>query len=102
MKKRKLEKKWSGYAVFNLKTGKSKWKKKRDQETRNHGKKLLKGKRLHKPKSGRWTKDFKLLVNNFERKREQNRRDRRSQVIKSGEIVRQTHQRPLSKNKNIN
>jgi hypothetical protein len=74
MKKRKPGKKWGGYASFNIKTGKRKWKTKRDQKTRNYKGKPIKGEHLYKPKSGRWTENFKLLVKNFERKREQGRR----------------------------
>jgi hypothetical protein len=74
VKKSKPEKEWSGHIVFDPKTGKSKWKMKRDQETRDHRKKPLKGEHLYKPRSGRWTKGFKLLVNNFKKKREQKRR----------------------------
>jgi hypothetical protein len=76
---RKKTKEWIGRKVFDCKTGESEWKMKRDQETRNYRKKPLKAEHLYKPKRGKWTKDFKLLVNNFEKKREKNRRDNRKE-----------------------
>ena len=77
MKKRKPGKKWSGYVIFNSKTGESKWKTKRNQKAKTYTGEPLKGRHVHKPKSGKWSKDFKLLVKNFERKREQNRRTKK-------------------------
>jgi hypothetical protein len=71
---RKKINKWLGHKVYNAKTGENEWKMKRDQKTRNYRKKTLKGGHVYKPKSGRWTKDVKRSVDNFEKKREQIRR----------------------------
>lgn len=85
LKSRKPKNKWIGQIVFDLRTGESKWKMKRDQETKDYRKKPLKGRHLHTLRRD-WKKGFERLAHNFARGKKQYRRSERKErnKIKSG------------------
>jgi hypothetical protein len=58
-----LKNKWIGQIVFNLKTGESEWKMKRNQKIKEYFE-PLKGEHLHTPRRN-WRKGFKRLANNL-------------------------------------
>jgi len=76
MKNQKTKDKWIGQIIFDLKTGESEWKMKRNQHVKDYRKKPLKGEHLHTPRQ-EWKKGFKRLAHNFASKNEQLRRDER-------------------------
>jgi len=75
---RKKTKKWIGRKVFDLKTGKSEWKMKRNQETKDYKKNPLKGEHLHTSRQD-WKKGFERLAHNFARKNKQFRKNERKE-----------------------
>ncbi len=78
---RKKIKKWFGYKVFDLKTGESEWKTKRDQEAKDYRKKPLEGEHLHTSRR-KWKNGFERLARNFAKKNKQFRRKERKEKDK--------------------
>jgi len=76
MKNLILKDKWIGQIVFDLKTGESEWKIKRNQNIKDYREKSLKGEHIHKIRR-EWSKDFKRLAHNFAREKQQDRRNER-------------------------
>lgn len=74
-------KQWIGHKVFDSQTGKTEWKTKRNQETKDYKKEPLKGEHLHTPRR-KWKTGFKRLAHNLAKKNKQSRRDEREEKIK--------------------
>ena len=81
MKNLILKNKWIGQIVFDLKTGESEWKMKRNQEVKDYREKPLKGEHLHTPRRN-WKKGFERLAHNFTRKNKQFRKNERKEKNK--------------------
>ncbi len=77
MKKSEPKKQWKGHITLDSKTGKSEWKMKRDQETRDYRKEPLKGEHLHNTTRRKWKVGFKRLAHDLARKNKQSRRSER-------------------------
>ena len=76
-----LKNKWIGHIVFDLKTGESEWKMKRNQKIKKYREKPLKGEHVHKLRR-EWSKDFRRLAHNFARKKKQDRKNERKEKNK--------------------
>jgi hypothetical protein len=76
-----LKNKWIGQIVFDLKTGESEWKMKKNQNIKNYRGKSLKGEHIHKMRQ-EWSKDFKRLAHNFIEEKKQDRKNERKEKNK--------------------
>jgi hypothetical protein len=81
MKNLILKNKWIGQIVFDLKTGESEWKMKRNQNIKDYQGKPLKGEHIHKLRR-EWSNDFKRLAHNFAREKKQYRKKERKEKNK--------------------
>lgn len=81
MKNLILKNEWIGQIVFDLKTGESEWKMKRNQNIKDCQGKPLKGEHIHKLRQ-EWSEDFKRLAHNFARGKKQHRRSERKEKNK--------------------